>query len=278
MHRRCYHPARAFLVRKEGPCFPFASGVTHHTTRTTTSGVCGNHRFSTLRSSGCRPFGASLSPALGEEDGGGSSAPPFTFSFSQSVRGGDRRRWHSRSRAARSAAGSAAPDHASNTATPPAAAAKGENQRRPRKGRKKFVPRTAAVRLTEAARTLFRRLLAHQKPPRAGILLDYQQSSSGQPRMVFSFRFVASEDELHENDEGVSLEVVEVETRDPDTGESTLEMVPKPPAEAAGDGLPKLYVHHNAFLKVLGATVDVDAETMTPRILDKEGFELDANA
>lgn len=131
------------------------------------------------------------------------------------------------------------------------------------KGRKKFVPRKAAVKLTDKARTLFKKLLENQ-PSRDGILLNYNQSSSGQPRMVFSFSFV-SKDELHEQDEGVSLEV-------DDEGN------PKSPREALDDGLPKLYVHHNAFLKVLGATVDVDPEKITPILYDKEGFELDANA
>ena len=134
---------------------------------------------------------------------------------------------------------------------------------KPTAGKKKFVPRKAAVELTEKARTLFKKLLESQ-PSRDGILLNYNQSSSGQPRMVFSFSFV-SKDELHEQDEGVSLEVDE-------------EGNPKSPRDALDDGLPKLYVHHNAFLKVLGAKVDVDLEKMTPILYDKEGHELDANA
>jgi hypothetical protein len=44
------------------------------------------------------------------------------------------------------------------------------------------------------------------------------------------------------------------------------------------DGKPKLYVHHNAFLKVLGATVDVDMDTITPVLYDKEGNQMDPNA
>lgn len=82
--------------------------------------------------------------------------------------------------------------------------------------------------------------------------------------MVFRFGFV-TKDELHPNDEGVSLEVL---------GDST----PKPPAESENDGLPKLYVHHNAFLKVLGATVDVNTETIEPILYDREGNEMDPNA
>jgi hypothetical protein len=68
------------------------------------------------------------------------------------------------------------------------------------KRKHKFIPRKAAVQLTDQARTLFRRLL-ETKPDKDGILLDYHQSSSGQPRMVFSFRFV-TKDELIEDDEG----------------------------------------------------------------------------
>lgn len=53
---------------------------------------------------------------------------------------------------------------------------------------------------------------------------------------------------------------------------------PKSPRETLDDGLPKLYVHHNAFIKVLGAKVDVDMENITPILYDKEGFEMDPNA
>lgn len=52
---------------------------------------------------------------------------------------------------------------------------------------------------------------------------------------------------------------------------------PKSPRDALDDGLPKLWVHHNAFIKVLGCTVDVDTENITPILYDKEGFEKDAN-
>jgi len=130
------------------------------------------------------------------------------------------------------------------------------------KKKKKFIPRKAAVELTEKARTLFQKLLENH-PSRDGILLNYNQSSTGEPRMVFSFSFV-SQDELDDQDEGVSLEVNE-------------DGNPKSPRDALDDGLPKLYVHHNAFLKVLGAKVDVNTENITPVLYDKEGFELDAN-
>ena len=66
--------------------------------------------------------------------------------------------------------------------------------------RRKFIPRKAAVELTDKARTFFRALLANN-PQRDGIMLNYQQASSGQPRMVFSFGFV-TKDELTEEDEG----------------------------------------------------------------------------
>lgn len=52
---------------------------------------------------------------------------------------------------------------------------------------------------------------------------------------------------------------------------------PKTPAETWDDGRPKLYIHHNAFLKVLGATVDVNMDTVTPVLYDKEGFVMDPN-
>ena len=53
---------------------------------------------------------------------------------------------------------------------------------------------------------------------------------------------------------------------------------PKPPKESFHDGLPKLYIHRDAFLKVLGATVDVDMETITPILFDREGNRMDPNA
>lgn len=150
------------------------------------------------------------------------------------------------------------------------------------KGKKHpFIPRKAAVTLTEQARKVFQALL--HNPPRPeiiGIALNYEQSHTGEPRMVFSFSFVTSDD-LGPNDEPVSLEVVEVvaTTRsDGDGSTPTTTWVPKPPKDSWNDGLPKLYVRANAFLKVLGATVDVDAETITPILFDKEGNRMDPNA
>lgn len=53
--------------------------------------------------------------------------------------------------------------------------------------------------------------------------------------------------------------------------------IPKPPRDSINDGLPKLFVHHNAFLKVLGATVDVDTHSMSPILYDREGNRMDPN-
>jgi hypothetical protein len=129
-----------------------------------------------------------------------------------------------------------------------------------------FVPQKAAVQLTERARTFFKGLL--NEPPRPdviGIRLNYDQSSTGEPRMVFSFEFVTAQD-LGPNDEPVSLEVMDDE------------FTPKPYAEAWNDGLPKLYVNGHAFLKVLGSKVDVDLSTLTLILYDREGNVMDPNA
>ena len=98
-----------------------------------------------------------------------------------------------------------------------------------------------------------------------GIQLTYSQSTTGEPRMVFGFSFLRAS-ALHPNDEAVSLEVLE-------DGKT-----PKAPADALEDGLPKLYVHHDAVLKVLGATLDVDEERLMPIVYDKEGNVMDPNA
>jgi hypothetical protein len=137
------------------------------------------------------------------------------------------------------------------------------------------------VQLTDKARTFFKALLA--QPPRPeiiGVMLNYDQSKTGEPRMVFSFSFVTASD-IAEQDEGVSLELVErveqVATED-GSFSSVVRMVPKSPADSRLDGLPKLYVHHNAFLKVLGSTVDVDTTTVTPILYDRENNRMDPNA
>jgi hypothetical protein len=135
-----------------------------------------------------------------------------------------------------------------------------------RKVKHKFVPRKAAVAMTPEARNFFRALLDNSSNPDVmGILLNYHQSSSGEPRMVFSFDFCKAE-QLSPMDEGVSLEVL-------DDG-----VTPKPPTESDDDDLKKLYVHHNAFMKVLGCTLDVDKERFEPLLYDREGNKLDPNA
>jgi hypothetical protein len=140
--------------------------------------------------------------------------------------------------------------------------------------RKQFIPVRAAIELSDRARTFFSRLLAN--PPRAGVVgvrLNYRQSQTGEPRMVFTFDFV-TKDELDADDEPVSLEVVQVV----DKSDGQTRWVPKPPRDSMNDGLPKLYVNSNAFFKVLGATVDVDTETLTPILRDNEGNRIDPNA
>ena len=136
-----------------------------------------------------------------------------------------------------------------------------------------FIPRKAAVKLTDKARSFFKVLL--KEPPRKdviGIMLNYDQSKTGEPRMVFSFSFVTANEIDFDQDEGVSLELV---TSIDVNGEESL--VPKSPVDSRSDGLPKLYIHHNAFLKVLGATIDVDTETITPILYDREGNRMDPN-
>jgi hypothetical protein len=104
------------------------------------------------------------------------------------------------------------------------------------------------------------------RPEIVGILLNYDQSGTGEPRMVFSFAFVTNEDLAGKfNDaEAVSLELDE-------------KGHPKSPQDSLKDGLPKLYVHRNAFLKVLGATVDVDVDNAAPILIDREGNIMDPN-
>lgn len=107
----------------------------------------------------------------------------------------------------------------------------------------------------------------------AGIMLKFQQSSTGEPRMVFLLDFVQMKD-IGPNDEGVSLEVI--------TNPETNKEEPKSPLDSINDGLPKLYIHHSAFLKILGGTLDIqigtDGSSILPIIFDREGNELDPNA
>ena len=149
------------------------------------------------------------------------------------------------------------------SSTTTASAAPDNNNNIKGKKRRKYIPRKAAVELTEQARTFFKKLLK-ANPEKAGIMLHYQQATSGQPRMVFSFDFV-TKDGLGQSEEGISLEINEDGT-------------PKSPEEALVDGKQKLHISSNAFLKVLGAKVDIDMENITPILYDKEGNQMDPNA
>jgi hypothetical protein len=130
--------------------------------------------------------------------------------------------------------------------------------------RKTIIPRKAAVQMTPKARKFFTLLLENPPADKIGVMLHYDQSNTGEPRMVFSFDFCSAAD-LGPDDEGVSLRVL------------ADGITPVPPVDSLTDGLPKLYVSGNAFLKVLGATVDVDIETMTPLLVDREGNPMDPN-
>ena len=114
--------------------------------------------------------------------------------------------------------------------------------------RRGLVARKEPINVTDKGRKFF--LTALESTSRSdvvGIILRYQQHSSGDPRMVFSFDFV-SENELHKLDE---------------------------PCRLSDDY--NLYVHHNAFMKVLGGTVDFSSDIGLPIVLDREGNELDPN-
>lgn len=79
-----------------------------------------------------------------------------------------------------------------------------QSMKRPRR-KLKFVPQKAAVALTPKARNFFRALLETNTDPNVvGIMFNYNQSSTGEPRMVFSFDF-AKKDQLTEQDEGYDL-------------------------------------------------------------------------
>ncbi|KAL7481355.1 hypothetical protein ACHAW6_007038 [Cyclotella cf. meneghiniana] len=136
-------------------------------------------------------------------------------------------------------------------------------------GERKMIPRKAALKLTPEARETFRKLIAATKSE--GILLRYEISSQHALRMAFKFDLIKdAKKELTWDDEGVSLEVLE-------DG-----ITPKPPVESWNDNLPKLYIHHGAFMKVLGATLDVEFNSETgelkPKLFDREGYEMDPNA
>ena len=141
---------------------------------------------------------------------------------------------------------------------------KGKTQeKRPRRPLK-VVPLKPAVDVAPKARQFFIQLL--RDPPRpeiCGVRLSYKQASSGEPRMVFSFEFVTP-DQLDKFDEEVPLDL------DSDTNQSGVE-------ETESSTSPALFVSGSAFLKVLGATVDVD-DRFLPILYDKEGNRMDPNA
>lgn len=152
------------------------------------------------------------------------------------------------------------------------------NVQRKRKRRVlKFVPLKPAVNITPRAQQFFLKLL--HDPPRptiCGVRLNYDQSSSGQPRMVFSFSFVTPE-ELDGMDEAVPLE--KKTNDDAVTGQrgDDQSIEPNDTSTSNAPTVPTLYVSANAFLKVLGSTVDID-ENFSPILYDKEGNRMDPNA
>lgn len=71
-----------------------------------------------------------------------------------------------------------------------------------KKNARQFIPPKAAIKLTSRARIFCRELLENTSNPEiAGIMLRFQQSASGEPRMVFSFDFVKVGD-LGKDNEG----------------------------------------------------------------------------
>ena len=58
-------------------------------------------------------------------------------------------------------------------------------------------------------------------------------------------------------------------------------ITPKSPMDSIDDGLPKLFIHSSAFIKVLGATVDLEVTedgNIILKLYDKEGNVIDPNA
>mmetsp|Transcript_26478 Transcript_26478/g.39208 ORF Transcript_26478/g.39208 Transcript_26478/m.39208 type:complete len:215 (+) Transcript_26478:118-762(+) len=131
-----------------------------------------------------------------------------------------------------------------------------------------FIPRKAPLNLKPKAREFLKLLLDDAPPDIVGILLRYQPATDGKSmRMVFSFDFARAA-ALAPNIEGVSLELLQ-------------DGSPKTPIESESDGLKKLYIHESAFMKVLGATMDIqmnDDGSFMPTFKDREGNDLDPNA
>jgi len=145
------------------------------------------------------------------------------------------------------------------------------------KRKRKFIPPKAIVNLTPKSRNLFKTLLSiaiqnsegknnNDGNKIIGILLKYQQSSSGEPRMVFQFDFLRQVELENSEHEGVSLEVKE-------DGKT-----PKNHRDSIDDGLLKLYIHSDAVMKVLGCTIDIDdKDGFTPLVYDRDGVLVDPN-
>ena len=135
-----------------------------------------------------------------------------------------------------------------------ASATREETESKPK--RRAIVARKPAISLTPKSRKFFQALLEYDtRDDIAGIMLRYQQHGGGEPRMVFSFDFV-TKDKVDPMDEPVSL----IEGED----------------NASGSKF-KIFVHRDAFMKVLGSTVDLNDENGLPRLLNRDGDELDPN-
>jgi hypothetical protein len=149
-------------------------------------------------------------------------------------------------------------------------------QKKKRRSSLSLKARKPPVTLTAAARIFFQKLFSSEslRDGIVGIILDHHQSTSGEPRMVYSFRFVTNADVDASLDEAVPLWEEKNERNDDD------EQPKDDDADAKQQHQQKksLYVHHNAFLKVLGATLDVDMTTVTPILYDREGNVMDPNA
>ena len=110
------------------------------------------------------------------------------------------------------------------------------------------------IKLSENARQVFEMMLKGDNN-REAVQIGYQQSKDGL-QMVFSFNFLNQS------------EVEMVESRCPPDEYATI---------FEDDFIHyKLYVHPNALMKVIGATVDVDTESMKFSLQDEEGLPLEA--
>ena len=112
------------------------------------------------------------------------------------------------------------------------------------------------VKLSESARNSFEMMLKGDNNHQA-VQVGYQQSKDGL-HMVFSFNFLCQS------------EVEVVESRSPPDEYATIF------ADESASIHYKLYVHPNALMKVMGASVDIDIETMEFHLQDEEGLPLEA--